>query len=233
MGLQAHDFKPLHKLLTDRKKEEDGLTTATVPLHLDPNNAATNSIMDKMGHQSSTIFPEQCELIRMWLRSCLTAYEESDYAKNTTVPHRGELDTSGFSDYLWFTAQLLAIDIGSNGGHRTGCYAKMASTNFEVVAEAVGKRPFGMWNADAFVKKCSGRGFKRAPHLIFDRGVNRGVIRRFKLLTDPHRRKPEWDKGIVGTGSDANPGNGIRLFLQVRSDLRHHRPPRSLTLTLP
>ena len=170
--------------------------------------------MDKMGHQSATIFPEQLELIRMWLRSCLNAYEESDYAKNTTVPHRGELDTSGFSDYLWFTAQFLAIDIGPKGGHRTGCYAKMASTNFEVVAEAVGKRPFGMWNADVFVKKCSGRGFKRAPHLIFDRGVNRGVVRRFKLLTDPSRRKPEWDKGIVGTGSDAKPGNGIRLFLQ-------------------
>ena len=130
-------------------------------------------------------------------------------------PHRGELDTSGFSDYLWFTCQLLAIDIGSNGGgHRASDYAKLAKTNFQIVQDATLNRQYGLWNVDAFIKKNSGRGFKRAPHLIFDRGVKRAVVGRFKLLSDPSKRNPEWSTGIVGTGSDAKPGNGIRLFLQ-------------------
>ena len=129
-----------------------------------------------MDHQSSTIFPEQVELIRMWLRALLKKYEGTNFAKISTVPHRGEMDTTGYSDYLYFCGQLLALHIGANGGHRTGDYAKLATTNFAVVEQVRSQRSVGLWNVDAFVKKNSGRGLKRAPHLVFDRGVNRGVV---------------------------------------------------------
>jgi hypothetical protein len=99
-------------------------------------------------------------------------------------------------------------------------------TNFTVVEQIQSQRSVGLWNADAFVKKNSGRGFKRAPHLIFDRGVNRGLMAGFKLLTDPSNRKPEWSKGIIGTGSDAKPRNGIRLFLQPLDKAEPHHALR-------
>ena len=123
-------------MISQRKKEEDGLVGAAVPLHLDENAQLAESIQGKMDHQSSTIFPEQVELIRMWLRALLKKYEEADFAKISTVPHRGEMDTTGYSDYLYFCGQLLALHIGANGGHRTGDYAKLATTNFAVVEQA-------------------------------------------------------------------------------------------------
>ena len=215
-------FKPLHQLISQRRKEESGLVGAAVPLHLDENAQLAESIQGKMDHQSSTIFPEQVELIRMWLRALLKKYEESDFAKITSVPHRGEMDTTGYSDYLYFCGQLLVLHIGANGGHRTGDYAKLATTNVAVVEQLMSQRSVGLWNVDAFVKKNSGRGLKRAPHLIFDRGVNRGVVSLFKLLSDPSKRKPEWDKGIIGSGADAKPGNGIRLFLLPLGKVEPH-----------
>ena len=119
----------------------------------------------------------------MWYRALLRRYEATDYEKIKEVPHRGPMDTTGFSDYLWFTAQLVAIGIGANGGQRTGDFATMATTNFEVIEEHPSSSPartYGLWNVDAFVKKNSGRGFKKAPHIIFDRGVNKGIVARFR-----------------------------------------------------
>ena len=70
----------------------------------------------------------------------------------------------------------------------------------------------GVWACDAFVKKNSGRGFKRAPYLILDRRCNSGVTDRYELLCS--RRSAEWERRIVGVGSKAYPGNGIRMFLR-------------------
>ena len=211
-------FRPIRNYINERKKIESGVIAAAVPLNLDPEQCADKSIMQAMGHQSPTIFPEHLELIRMWYRALLRRYEATDYEKIKEVPHRGPMDTTGFSDYLWFTAQLTAVDIGANGGQRTGDFATMATTNFEVIEEhpssSSSPRTYGLWNVDAFVKKNSGRGFKKAPHITFDRGVNKGIVARFRLISDRSKRKAEWTNGIVGEGLDAKPGNGIRLFLQ-------------------
>ena len=85
----------------------------------------------------------------------------------------------------------------------------MAHTNFDIITDVSDK--IGLWNIDAFVKKNTGRGYKRAPHIILDRGVNQGVVSRYELAKS--KRNPDWSNGTVGDGLDALPAPGIRLFL--------------------
>ena len=59
-------------------------------------------------------------------------------------------------------------------------------------------------------KKNSGRGMKRAPYILLDRGVNIGVCRRFKILAGG--RDPRWPRGIEGDGPKAMPANGTLLI---------------------
>ena len=214
-------WKPLKLLLAYKQKIEDGLTTAAAPLNLDDDPNAAASIMDAMGHHSAKIKPEQVELVRMWLRSYSKWASENNYEKNTYAPHRGELQTSGFSDYLYFEEMAFAIDVGSNAGQRgVEDYAKLAHTNFAPIVDKTDE--LGLWNVDAFVKQHTGRGFKRAPHIILDRGVNQGVVARYKLLKS--RRNPTWSNGIVGEGLDALPAAGIRMFLQPGQQVKMTSP---------
>ena len=61
----------------------------------------------------------------------------------------------------------------------------LATENFAVVEQVQSQHSIKLWNVDAFVKKASGHGFKRAPHLNFDRGVSRGVVALFKFCPTP------------------------------------------------
>ena len=214
-------WQPLKQLLQYKSKIEDGLTTAAAPLNLDDDPNAAASIMDAMGHHSAEIKPEQVELVRMWLRSYCKWAHENNYEKNTFAPQRGELQTSGFSDYLYFEEMHFAIDVGSNAGQRgVEDYAKLAHNNFAEIVDKTDE--LGLWNVDAFVKKNTGRGWKRAPHIILDRGVNQGVVARYKLLKS--RRNSTWPKGIVGEGLDALPAAGIRMFLQPGQQVKMTSP---------
>ena len=164
------------------------------------------------------------ELVRRWLRQLLSDYERNNYEKVEDLPYRGRdppkpgdehgklFTSTGFSDYLYYSGQLYLIDVAGNGGKRgTQDFDKCATTNFATVTDMVGHRDVGLWHADAFVKKNSGRGFKRAPYLILDRGINLGCTDRYRLLRS--RRDPSWGKGVVGDGKSAFPDVGIRMWL--------------------
>ena len=109
-------FKPIQMLIKQKGKFEDGLQNATVPLNLADNPNAESSILNKMGHHAASTPPEHVELVRMWIRAFLKWSSENNYENNQYAPHRGELRTSGFSDFLYFSMMLLAIDVGSNAG---------------------------------------------------------------------------------------------------------------------
>ena len=114
-------------------------------------------------------------------RGIINTYESNGYRKNTTVPYRGTLRTSGYSDYLFFCAMYFAVRLGANGGRRaTQDYEKLAVPNFAVVIDHTNGIHRGLWVVDAFVKKNSGRGYKRAPYLMLDRGTNKVRARRVK-----------------------------------------------------
>ena len=103
------------------KKKAEGNIGRDFPLHLVDNleeahpDVVNSSTMDKMGHVSSTIQPEQLELVRRYLRGIVARYREANYSKNKKAPHVGELNTTGFSDYLYFEEMLYSIDLGANG----------------------------------------------------------------------------------------------------------------------
>ena len=95
---------------------------------------------------------------------------------------RGRLNTTGFSDFLFANVMLFILDVGGNGGRRAYCmYRKCAVKNFAVIRTATNE-DLGLWNVDAYLQKHSGAG-RRAPYLMLDRGIYKGVVRRFTLLT--------------------------------------------------
>lgn len=137
--------------------------------------------------------------------------------RGRSLPKPGETEgklftSSGFSDYLYYSEMLHIIDIGGSGGKRGHQdYDKLAHTNFAEVVDRPSRRDVGIWHCDAFVKKNSGRGFKRAPYLILDRGVTLGCTERYRLIKS--RRDSSWPTGVTGVGQSAFPDVGIRLFL--------------------
>ena len=110
----------------------------------------------------------------------IATFERSNYLKQADLVHRGKMDSTGFSDYLWSVQQLFLIDIGSNGGHRCQAFRSMAMSDFAPVFSS-SMQPLLLWNVEACVQKHSSAG-RAAPHPIVDAGVNEGVIKRYQLL---------------------------------------------------
>ena len=194
--LSSQFYRPLNRYIFECIKHEGALTGADIPLNLQPegdielDDRVAESINGKMGHNAETIFPEQLELVRRWLRQLLRRYRDNGYAKDYDIPYRAynengeEYKSTGWSDYVYYSQMLFVIDLGSNAGRRGDQdYDKLATTNFAPIVDRDSERQeaVGLWNVDAFVKKNSGRGFKRAPHIILNRGVNIGVNERCVL----------------------------------------------------
>lgn len=116
------------------------------------------------------------------------------YKKIKNMAYRGRLASTGFSDYLFATMMLFILDIGGNGGRRAfTMYRKCGVKNFSVI-RTPSAGDIGLWNVDAYLQKHSGAG-RRAPYLMLDRGIYKGIVQRYVILTT--KRPPSLTGGLI------------------------------------